>query len=417
MNFWRAIARGREGAGAVEYMLGVTLVVLVMVASLSLLVPYLQRGLLGLGQGLRSEDYKSIGTDEGKGGGSWSPGTSPYWQSGQDGHSWVGGEDKLGIAKLPANIASLREQTPKIAFSAMDYLKLADFNTSVMEKNLPGKWEVVDVSRGDYADYGITPEMLSGKWWDGFEARLYYNPDTNQYVCAFEGTSPLSVPDWLNDVAQGSGIYSIQYERAIKLADALNGMANNKGADLEFVGHSLGGGLASASSIATGRKAVTFNAAGLNYNTVSDRVGSYQEMHEKGAQLIKAYYIEGEVLSSLQDSKTVDLAMILPGTSPIALYNAHTNDGDVLPEAVGTRIKLEAPTWSVGGIEVPRDPISLHLMPSLYDALGTTTNSSNPIMQEKSWAYHREVADEPNFRAMWRRPARCSRLEGGKGLT
>jgi putative lipase involved disintegration of autophagic bodies len=40
-------------------------------------------------------------------------------------------------------------------------------------------------------------------------------------------------------------------------------------ADVEIVGHSLGGGMASATSRASGLPATTFNSAGLSPNTVA----------------------------------------------------------------------------------------------------------------------------------------------------
>ena len=65
--------------------------------------------------------------------------------------------------------------------------------------------------------------------------------------------------------------------------DAFNG-------NVIFVGHSLGGGLASAAAYATNGRAVTFNAAGLHFRN-----------RPAGANpSITAHYVSGDALTSLQ---------------------------------------------------------------------------------------------------------------------
>ena len=65
------------------------------------------------------------------------------------------------------------------------------------------------------------------------------------------------------------------------------------GSSLTFVGHSLGGGEASANALATGRDAITFNAAGLSKPT---RNNLKLNMTAK----IDAYIVQGEVLDAAQ---------------------------------------------------------------------------------------------------------------------
>ena len=77
---------------------------------------------------------------------------------------------------------------------------------------------------------------------------------------------------------------------------------------LDFSGHSLGGGLAETASIATGKRAKTFNAAGVNPLTISSII--FDEIMETGVapevynsdNLVDAFYVKGEVLSTFQDS-------------------------------------------------------------------------------------------------------------------
>ncbi len=106
----------------------------------------------------------------------------------------------------------------------------------------------------------------------GFQAKLYEK--NGKYVFATAGTNPRSGKDWLNNIAQQFGRRSKQYDRSIELAQ----MYSQKYDNLIFVGHSLGGGLASANSRATGCSAITFNAAALSsrYNYgLSSKIAAY----------------------------------------------------------------------------------------------------------------------------------------------
>ncbi|BFO09313.1 hypothetical protein GGER_18230 [Serratia rubidaea] len=72
-----------------------------------------------------------------------------------------------------------------------------------------------------------------------------------------------NINDWVNNGAQGMGANSEYYEKAVKIGDRIFKYPN-----VDIAGHSLGGGMASAASIAGGKPAWTFNAAGLNSGTV-----------------------------------------------------------------------------------------------------------------------------------------------------
>lgn len=62
-------------------------------------------------------------------------------------------------------------------------------------------------------------------------------------------------------MAQLAGV-APQYDSAIDNARVLSNELSNS--ELTFVGHSLGGGEAAAASMATGRKAITFNRASVS---------------------------------------------------------------------------------------------------------------------------------------------------------
>ena len=119
----------------------------------------------------------------------------------------------------------------------------------------------------------------------GFKASIYQKG--NEYVLAFAGTTFSSGADWKNNLQQGLGLESTQYDLALLwglIMQIKHGTEN-----VTFVGHSLGGGLASAASRATGCYAITFNAAALSstYNKGKD-------------SKIDAYIVKGEELDLFQ---------------------------------------------------------------------------------------------------------------------
>ena len=111
----------------------------------------------------------------------------------------------------------------------------------------------------------------------GFKADIYKDKN-GDYVLVYRGT--YSDPDhpendlihdwskeWTDDnMKQGLGMGSEQYNKSIKLAEKVN---SNKPKDkqLTIAGHSLGGGLATAAGAATGSKTYAFCPAGVHPNT------------------------------------------------------------------------------------------------------------------------------------------------------
>lgn len=101
-----------------------------------------------------------------------------------------------------------------------------------------------------------------------------------------------NINDWVNNGAQGMGANSEYYEKAVKIGDRIFKYPN-----VDIAGHSLGGGMASAASIAGGKPAWTFNAAGLNSGTVEKYGGKVIG----AAKNIQAYRVDGELLTTLQE--------------------------------------------------------------------------------------------------------------------
>ncbi|MGH8018109.1 MAG: hypothetical protein ACREIA_07435 [Opitutaceae bacterium] len=141
--------------------------------------------------------------------------------------------------------------------------------------------------------HGINASQLSNS--NGFQAVVYQNTVTGTITVAFGGTNGLN--DWGPNIGQGFGMETEQYNMAMQLATAIT--TANPTSQIEFVGHSLGGGLASAAGLVTGRATATFNAAGLHSSTTY----AYDQTTLANANsLIDAYYVGGEILSSAQDS-------------------------------------------------------------------------------------------------------------------
>ncbi len=104
--------------------------------------------------------------------------------------------------------------------------------------------------------------------------------------------------DWLNNGVQGVGLESDYYNRAMELA---NNLKRSRIEDkFEIVGHSLGGGLASAASAVTGIPATTINSAGLHANTARRYAESNGLIVFDTQQTVTAIQIQGEVLTDVQ---------------------------------------------------------------------------------------------------------------------
>ena len=133
-------------------------------------------------------------------------------------------------------------------------------------KEPPG-WH--EVGPAELRKLGIDPTLLEDKR-TGFHATLFRD-DNGRYVLSYEGTNFHDFGgDVLTDV-KGAVATSPQGHQAIQAATTVKQrlMANGVTAgNFSLTGHSLGGELAAAGSIATGAKATTFNAAGLSYTSM-----------------------------------------------------------------------------------------------------------------------------------------------------
>ena len=155
---------------------------------------------------------------------------------------------------------------------------------------------------------------------DGFSASLQMID--GQLYLAFRGTevdqgASALIDDVKANGAQGMRLSTSQYNQAIALARDVFDMTGGK---VIFVGHSLGGGLATAAAESVGGRAIVFNAAG-----VSSR-------YNHGTASIRAHIMRGDPLSSIQN-----------GYSPLGL---------AMPDTVGTRVYHEPYRQGLGAGEL-----------------------------------------------------------------
>ncbi|MGQ0710283.1 MAG: hypothetical protein ACT4NV_11090, partial [Rhodoferax sp.] len=251
----------------------------------------------------------------------------------------------------------------------------------------------------------------------GYFGALYHNADSGQAIYANRGTEGLDKLDVRANVLQSFGLESGQYTKAMRFAQDLKEIYGDK---LSFTGHSLGGGLASAQALVTGLPATTFNAAGVNPETVRRVLGSgFGGAWARGGSLVSAYYVQGDPLSAIQDSAQMpagfgararqiannmnadptlgfsafnwsDKNLLLPaaeGSVPLPAPARWVNPGattmepNVLSPAVGTRFMLAptaAPSWlsnQLGGVNPVPSGGALHSMATsvMYGLFGKVT--------------------------------------------
>lgn len=213
-------------------------------------------------------------------------------------------------------------------------------------------------SESELRTYGLTQALLDANDTIGYYGALYVgdawdhstNSRTTEIYYANRGTEPggRGRLDWINNLLQGigRGQEAPQYTRAIAIALRLKPGS----ARLTFVGHSLGGGLASAQSLVAHREGITFNAAGIRPETTGGI-----DLTES-AKLITAVGIKNEILGWVQGPGGPLLRTASAGAANLAelglpdlldapadlLEQYVASKIEELPEAVGTRVELDA---------------------------------------------------------------------------
>ncbi len=154
---------------------------------------------------------------------------------------------------------------------ALERAKLAQ--AAYPGQRVPDGWEKVDA----FVAFSI-PIQLFDDPTSGFTAKMFVNKNTGEYVLAFAGTN--QVRDFTKaNIPQNFALSSDQYAAATRLGN----VAGRAVPGLDFAGHSLGGGLASAaiSNSSSSGKAYTYNSAGLNPKTLVRYGGDFDRAQRR----------------------------------------------------------------------------------------------------------------------------------------
>ena len=235
----------------------------------------------------------------------------------------------------------LQEKYPNIS----SYAYCADNPIVLFDKKgyEPTEEEAVRIAAHVYGDR--TDDILIGGWrvsktnfgiklndGSGLNSLVYERVVKNrvtEYVYATAGT--VDEQDWKENFKQPFGL-SQQYHNAANNAKKLSNILKNK--ELNYVGHSLGGGEAALNSLLTygegkGRKAFTFNAAGVS-NATKIKEGSLMTPF-KSENSIEAYILRTDPLNIAQDA-----SLLIPDVNGKrhyllpkdirSVYNGHDRD-------------------------------------------------------------------------------------------
>ncbi len=247
--------------------------------------------------------------------------------------------------------AALLQEADNLAQLYRDREILALSRTLAPGDAAPPGWH--KASDEELAAFGLSPEELHPQG-SGFNAEIYISDVPGaKPVMAFEGTD-FSDPNDVNaDVAQALGEPEEYYNRAMNLATQIS---QRTGGEVEFTGHSLGGGLATAASQVTGAQAIVSNPAGVHPDTISSFLAE-RGLSAPAADQVRSYVVEGDLLTGLQhatENLSGDNAEIVAGAfnGISRIYNGITGvdmpidatgaDLQQLPDAAGQVVTLEA---------------------------------------------------------------------------
>ncbi len=209
----------------------------------------------------------------------------------------------------------------------------------------------------------------------GFKAVLYQDfaaKEDKTYVLAFAGTDDATTAilagrgyDWVENVWQACGVDSFQYQHAMIIAQAIEQAVLGRAAgSLTTTGHSLGGGLASAASIAVGAEGITFNAAGLHENTLRKFLQDPIELDDA----LKRYYASNGLITAFHvdfDFLTILQTLASVAGFPTAIGKSWTLDGPydrAVAAGVVATIALPGLTALAGVAKLTDAEIRSHLM-------------------------------------------------------
>lgn len=175
-------------------------------------------------------------------------------EDGEDGLNWVRGDAITG--PTPTDAANLADHVYNVNQKGVNRAS----------KRGEVKSEYIDYNTGENIIWKLKYKKV-GKM--GYKSAMYVAEidGLNVYAHASAGTDGLG--DAVTDLQHALGLLDLQMFQSMKQADKAKRkvLRDDKAVNLTFVGHSLGGGLASANSLRTGFDGITFNAMGINMAT------------------------------------------------------------------------------------------------------------------------------------------------------
>lgn len=262
------------------------------------------------------------------------------------------------VEALAAKLPQLRQLQPGIARQIEQLVPV--FNHALLASDVyadKGNPDLLPagysrLSQQELAGLDLSPGDLHDPR-SGYFAAVYKTPE-GRYVVANRGTTTgdTARKDWITNLKQGAGRRASQYEHAIRTAVKINAAVPGQ---VDFVGHSKGGGLAQAQALKTHGNAVVFNPAALHRNTLKRH-----DAHDRHANSsVSAYNVRGEVLNRLQD-KT-------PGIVPSVRGGRYE-----LPAVKPPAQTPEGLDWKgkMGTLNTLKNTVNLHSMNSVIDSLG-----------------------------------------------
>lgn len=278
----------------------------------------------------------------------------------------LAGGPKLG----DLDCALLAEQKSEVQQAQVKAKLAAAVYEKPGEQNLPPGWS--PASDDDLKELGLLdPEgrKLTEIPGSDFKADIFKGAD-GKYAVVFKGTTMTSLEDWKNNLQQGIGNSSSYYSQALTIADQLQ--AHQPG-NVEYIGHSLGGGMASAAAALYGSPATTFNAAGLHDKTLL-RNGVISDSSKTAA-----YNIQGDILSAIQD-KSFGLGPKAVGQRYELSPADSVTKADILTGMVTGAVA--GPVFGVVAGAAKRG-VRLHSMDSVNDALDKREGQIVLLQQHK----------------------------------
>lgn len=176
--------------------------------------------------------------------------------------------------------------------------KLLSNDIGQLRQMLPGK------SAAEIADLIAPPDSA-------YRAAIYADAKTGAIFVVFRGTT-----DWADyrdaNIPNQLHLGSDYLRRAQVLGRAIKSYADRRGQPVEFIGHSLGGALATWAGINTGAKVSAFNAENIKGISLTG------EARGKLGRQITNYVIAGEIVTGVQTADPAlgrEVELLLPDAS------------------------------------------------------------------------------------------------------